>query len=252
METFNAAQYEDLQAKSQDLYAQTKYDILLDYLQGHSNLRILNAGCGSGELSIRLAAAGHRVEGIDPEPAYIELARLNAAQASVKGCRFSVSFIESYHGPSDFDCVIATDVLEHIKDDRTAFGKLISHVKPGGIVLITVPAGQWLFGYHDEQLGHFRRYCRSTLQTLVRSECDVNALRYFGFSLSPVGLVFSKLLRRPYPVAESGDKKKRPIQEWILRSLLQIDRRLPVPFGTSLLFKGIRKISTRKEFSRAA
>ena len=79
------------------------------------------------------------------------------------------------------------------------------------------------------------------------------AMRYFGFSLSPVGLVFSKLLRRPYPVAESGDKKKNPIAEKILRTMLQIDRRVPVPFGTSLLFKGIRKLAPQaKRLSKAA
>ena len=89
-------------------------------------------------------------------------------------------------------------MLEHIADDRAAFAGLVGLVRPGGLVLLTVPAGPWLFGYHDEQLGHFRRYTRSSLRRLVAGACTVDALRYFGFSLVPVCYLYSKLLRRPY------------------------------------------------------
>src|SRR5262249_37663175 len=74
MSTFIQAQYDDLAAKDRDLYAHTKYDILIEYLRDQPTLKILNAGCGSGDLSLRLAALGHHVHGIDPEPAYINLA----------------------------------------------------------------------------------------------------------------------------------------------------------------------------------
>ena len=67
------------------------------------------------------------------------------------------SSIEDFQTDRPFDCVVSTDVLEHIEDDRAAFQKLVDLVAPGGLVIITVPAGQWLFGYHDEQIGHFRR-----------------------------------------------------------------------------------------------
>jgi 2-polyprenyl-3-methyl-5-hydroxy-6-metoxy-1,4-benzoquinol methylase len=240
--TFNQAQYDDLSVKAQDAYAQAKYDILLDYLGEHAGLRVFNAGCGSGELSLRLAACGHRVVGIDPEPAYIDLALRNAVAEGIRGCSFEVCSIEGYDGPGDFDCVIATDVLEHIADDRTAFAKLVGLVKPGGLVLITVPAGPWLFGYHDEQLGHFRRYSRAMLHRLVAGACTVEEIRYFACSLIPVCYLFSKVLRRPYPVGESGDAAKRPLVARALRGLLQLERRLPLPLGTSAIFKGTRKL----------
>ena len=56
-----------------------KETAVLDWLAGRERLRVLNAGCGSGELSLRLAAAGHRVVGIDPGADYIDLARANLA-----------------------------------------------------------------------------------------------------------------------------------------------------------------------------
>src|SRR5262245_45136566 len=115
MTTFNQAQYDDLAVKSQDLYANTKYDILEGYLAGQKGLRVLNAGCGSGELSLRLAARGHTVVGIDVEPAYIELALHNARACGATNCTFKVSSIEEYDGSGAFDCVVSTDVLEHIE-----------------------------------------------------------------------------------------------------------------------------------------
>src|SRR5262245_56152249 len=135
MSTFNQAQYDDLASKSQDVYAHTKYDILLDYLKHERGLSILNAGCGSADLSVRLARGGHRVGGIDPEPSYIELARRTARGLPEGACSFCVTSIEDYNGPGGFDCVVSTDVLEHIADDRTAFARLVDLVRPGGLVL---------------------------------------------------------------------------------------------------------------------
>jgi 2-polyprenyl-3-methyl-5-hydroxy-6-metoxy-1,4-benzoquinol methylase len=249
--TFNQAQYDDFCGKPLDLYAQTKYDILLEYLAGRRGLRILNAGCGSGELSLRLAAAGHTVVGIDPEPRYVELARRNAAAQSDADCSFVVATIEDYRGEAEFDCAVSTDVLEHIADDRTAFDRLVRLVRPGGLVLLTVPAGRWLFGYHDEVLGHYRRYTASSLRQLVSGACTVHEVRHFGFSLIPVCYLFSKLLRRPYPMPQQGPTGRRSLGTHVLNWVLQIDRRLPVPLGTSLLLKGTRNPPARVE-TRAA
>jgi 2-polyprenyl-3-methyl-5-hydroxy-6-metoxy-1,4-benzoquinol methylase len=245
--SWNPYQYDDLLARTHDLYAHTKYQILLAYLQGERALSILNAGCGSGELSFQLAAAGHRVLGVDPGPEYIELARLNAEYAGIDHCTFSVASIEELSTDEVFDCVVATDVLEHIGDDEAAFTKLVSLVKPGGILLITVPAGPWLYGYHDESLGHYRRYSRRQLRHLVSPFCHIEALRYFGFSLVPVCYLYSKVLRTPYPVEASGDASKNPLLAFTLHSMLQVDRLLPVPLGISLILKARRPLVVAAE-----
>lgn len=241
MNTFNAYQYDDLLSRSQDLYANTKYDIIMTYLGGAKALNILNAGCGSGELCLQLAQAGHHVVGIDPAPEYIQLARANAARSGLDNCTFAVSAIEDFVPDGTFDCIMATDVLEHIDNDRIAFERMIRFVRPGGLVILTVPAGPWLFGYHDEALGHYRRYSRVRLRRLVCDLCHVDTIRYFGFSLIPVCYLYSKLLRKPYPVAQAGNSSKNPVVAMTLKSLLRLDRNLPMPFGTSLILKGARK-----------
>lgn len=236
--TFNQAQYDDFLAKSGDVYARTKYEVLLKWLSGRGRLRILNAGCGSGELSCLLAAAGHQVVGIDPDPTYIQLARDRAGDR-FPDSKFVVSSVEGYAGPADFDAAVSTDVLEHIEDDRTAFEKIAELTRPGGLILITVPAGQWLFGYHDEQLGHFRRYSKKTLRQVLPATCKVKQLRYFGGMLIPVCLAYSKWLRKPYPVAKVGGGPS--LVSRVLNGLLAVERRIALPLGTSVLLCAERK-----------
>ncbi len=239
MNTFNRAQYDDFLVKSEDVYAHTKYQILLEWLRGRGRLKVLNAGCGSGELSLLLAAEGHTVVGIDPEPEYIQLARSRAAK-NFPDSTFTVSSIEGYRGPGNFDAVVSTDVLEHIEDDHAAFNRLASLVRPGGLLLIAVPAGQWLFGYHDEQLGHFRRYSAATLRQLVSDTCRVQRVRYFGCTLIPVCLMYSQLLRKSYPVAQVGGGNGSLVSR-ILHRLLAIERRIHLPLGTSVLLCAERR-----------
>jgi 2-polyprenyl-3-methyl-5-hydroxy-6-metoxy-1,4-benzoquinol methylase len=236
--TFNQAQYDDFLAKSGDVYARTKYKVLLRWMAGRGRLRVLNAGCGSGELSCLLAAAGHQVVGIDPDPTYIQLARDRAGD-HFPDSKFQVSSIEGYTGAGDFDAAVSTDVLEHIEDDRTAFEKMTALVRPGGLVLITVPAGQWLFGYHDEQLGHYRRYNKRAVRRLVSDSCTVKKLRYFGGTLIPICLAYSKWLRKPYPVAKVGGGTS--LVSRLLNALLAAERRIALPLGTSVLLCAERK-----------
>jgi 2-polyprenyl-3-methyl-5-hydroxy-6-metoxy-1,4-benzoquinol methylase len=238
MGTFNPAQYEDFLVKSEDVYARTKYEIILGWLRGRGKSRILNAGCGSGELSMLMAREGHQVVGIDPEPEYIRLANARAAN-HFPDCQFHVSTIESYRGPAEFDAVISTDVLEHIEHDRVAFDKLADMVRAGGQIILSLPAGQWLFGYHDEQLGHYRRYSAATLRQLVSERCRVQRLRYFGFTLIPICLAYSKLMRKSYPIAGVGSGKQSLVSR-VLRGLLAIERHVHLPLGTSVLVSAER------------
>jgi 2-polyprenyl-3-methyl-5-hydroxy-6-metoxy-1,4-benzoquinol methylase len=238
---YSEYQYADLVERSNDLYAAAKYSVIGRYLAPRKRLRILNAGCGSGELSFRLAAAGHEVIGIDPASEYVALAERSAHTIGLSRCSFKVSTIEAFTADEAFDCVVATDVLEHIEDDRTAFDRLVNLAKPGAPVVITVPAMRSLFGFHDEALGHYRRYSKTTLRQLMERRCTMEFVRYFGVSLIPVCLLYSKILRRAYPVAQSGDAQRSPLLAPILQSVLTLESRVPAPLGTSLIAAGISR-----------
>lgn len=234
----NKYQYDDLLIRSRDPYANTKYEIILKWLGEQKVTTVLNAGCGSGELSFILASNGYEVSGFDLDKDYIDLANKNIQKHRIKNCSFSVSGIEDYKTNTKYDAVIATDVLEHIKNDKFAFEKLANFIRPGGSVIITVPAGQYLYGFHDEKLGHFRRYSINNFMKIIPKNIKMRQVRYFGFFLIPVAFLISKIIRKNYPVAQSGDKEKNPIISKVLDAVLDIEKSNSFPLGTSLLFWG--------------
>jgi len=230
----NEYQFDDLLIRSQDPYANAKYDVLLGWLKERKVKTILNAGCGSGEFSFILAKKGYDVVGFDLDKDYIDLANKNVKKLKIENCSFVVSGIEDYKVNKMFDVVIATDVLEHIKDDKKAFKKLVEFIKPKGAVVITVPAGQYLFGFHDVKLGHFRRYSLESFRKIIPSGVIIEKLRYFGFFLIPVALLMSKFIKKSYPVAKSNEN-------WVLNLILKLEKKLEPVLGTSVLFLGRKR-----------
>lgn len=234
---FNDYQYRDLLDRFSDLYANTKYEIISNFLKSRPALKILNAGCGSGELSFLLAALGHEVVGIDPATEYIELAKKNLPDALRERCQFFISTIENYYSAERFDAIVSTDVLEHIENDRKAVVKLAGLLKVGGDLIITVPALPCLFGYHDELLGHYRRYTKAGLRQLLGDGLGLNIkeFRYFGFSLLPVSYLYSRLFRKRYPQGIQDAGPLSSVRRILLRLMLIFDKHVPMPIGTSII-----------------
>jgi 2-polyprenyl-3-methyl-5-hydroxy-6-metoxy-1,4-benzoquinol methylase len=95
-----------------------------------------------------------------------------------------------------FDVVALFDVLEHIEDDRLALEKIHRMLRPGGRVILTVPAHRWLWSRIDELAGHHRRYDRKSLASVLTSSgFEVLASRYIFTALVP-GLLARKFLSR--------------------------------------------------------
>jgi SAM-dependent methyltransferase len=131
---------------------------------------VLDFGAGTGTFAQHVRQAGHRVVCVEPDP---ELrGRLGAAGFEVHG---DVSGVPS----ESVDCAFTLNVLEHIEDDAKAVRELRRVIKPGGSLLVYVPAMRLLWTSMDTKVGHFRRYESSTLAALLRSAAfDVAELRY--------------------------------------------------------------------------
>jgi SAM-dependent methyltransferase len=120
---------------------------------------VLDAGCGSGRQLEELADFG--------EVAGLELDPDAAAFAASRGCgEVEVGRLEELPWESDtFDLITCLDVIEHTADDRRTLAELRRVCKPGGWLLVTVPAYQALWSLHDVANHHYRRYSRRTLRT---------------------------------------------------------------------------------------
>lgn len=153
-------------------------------------LRLAEIGCGGGTL-LPAAAEFGEVVGVEASREFLEAARRRG---------FSVlpgSLPDRLPLAADScDAVLLFDVLEHIEDDRTALRAVKEILKPGGFLVCTVPAYQWLWSSHDEVLGHRRRYTARGLGR-VAQEAGLRPLRatYFN-TLLALPVVGVRLLRR--------------------------------------------------------
>ena len=147
-----------------------------------SGRSILDIGCGTGG-NLASFASEHRCTGWDPFEEAIGLARRRYPSVRFLSGPFDEA-APSF--PSQPDLILVMDVLEHVERDRDLLSRLVSMVRPGGQLLITVPAGMELWSPHDVAVGHFRRYSRPQLEALWATEpVSVPLVSYFNARLYP-------------------------------------------------------------------
>jgi 2-polyprenyl-3-methyl-5-hydroxy-6-metoxy-1,4-benzoquinol methylase len=204
------------------------------------NLRVLEVGAGTGVLRDQLEAATRWTVDITE----LNLEALRAARPGRgRSLYYDIleereSFVESY------DVIVLYDLVEHIPDTHSFLRAALRHLKPGGYLLINVPALQSLFSTYDTVAGHLRRYDRESLRgELHGTDVTVLDVRYWGLTLVPL-LVARKVLlalRPPTPdVIRSGFVPPGPLVHAALRVLMRVETaviRRP-PLGTSVLLSG--------------
>lgn len=126
--------------------------------------RIVDVGCGTGANIASLTDA-YVCHGIDPSSEGIVLARKR-----FPGVTFTCGLAPDAFSPEerDADVMLAMDVMEHVPDDFLFASSLLAALKPGGHLLITVPADAALWSAHDDAFGHYRRYSRPRLERVWR------------------------------------------------------------------------------------
>src|SRR5262249_2208368 len=113
------------------------------------------------------------------------------------------------------DAVVMLNVLEHIRDDRTAAAQAARIIKPGGVLVVEVPAGPHLYDAYDEYLQHERRYTAATLAALLQSSGLTLLERSpLGFSVYPA---FAMVKRRNQRQATENPEAKRRVVESNIR-----------------------------------
>jgi SAM-dependent methyltransferase len=164
-----------------------------------ADARILDAGCGSGRNMVELARYG-AVTGIELSPLSVQAARSREVGEVVAG-----SVTEMPLAADSFDLAVCLDVIEHLEDDRGALRELRRVVAPGGALLVTVPAYQWLWSNHDTVNQHRRRYSRTTLlHVAAQAGWRCERITYFNSLLLPIAIALRALERARPPRGESS------------------------------------------------
>ena len=161
-------------------------DILRDYIRRYARLpsdaRILEIGCGTGHNLPMLAGFGE-VDAIEIDAHARAIASERLGKPVCDAPLPELPGVER----GAYDMVAVLDVVEHIADDVAALRAMATLLKPGGVILIAVPAHRWMWSAHDIVNHHHRRYSKRTLRAAIeRAGLGPRRMRWFNSLLFPL------------------------------------------------------------------
>jgi len=213
-------------------------DTLLAELLDANGLKILDAGCGTGMNLVHFGNAGHSTFGFDFSSEALSRARRRGlgklARASVTGIPYP---------PEAFDLAYSFEVIDEVVNIESALSELNRVLKPGGYLLLRLPAFDWLRSSHDDDIGTLHRFTLAEMkEKLTQSGFAVQRATYANCLLFPL-VALRRLLKR-VGIGSGTDTKPMPAGlQWldpIFLSTLKIEAAIlraggSLPFGLSAI-----------------
>ncbi len=198
---------------------------------------VLEIGCGSGNFTSLIARQSPRVTAVDIHEPYVATAQRRLA--SFPGVQVICDDATTRQWDETFDTVVLLDVLEHIENDVSFLRSLAKCLRPGGRLILKVPAAPWLYSPMDQAIGHHRRYDRDSLARSVR-EAGLEATRQTHFNMAGMlgWWLNGKVLKRVTPPAEQLDLFERLVPAFQL-----FENVIPLPIGLSLIAVCVRPMN---------
>ena len=238
-----------VRAETSDFWVQARAEKILRILRNNGIKVMWEVGAGDGNVAILLRKAGIAVIAIEP-------LRNGAQSLANHGVMAYLGTLEDLAFPdASIEVIGIFDVLEHLEQPQLVMSEVRRVLKPGGLLITTVPAHQFLFSDFDLSIGHFRRYSRKSLEKLLMEN---------GFSSNKIqfmflGLVLPAFILRTLPYklgrkkkfesqvkAKMGQDKIPRLLQIVLKKIFIFEGKLPLPFGLSLISSSY-KSCTRKE-----
>ncbi len=218
-----------------------RFTVWLQRLLPAGTARVLDAGCGTGALinSLRQADPAWRITGLDFSSVACALARERTGAEIVQGSITALPF-----GDGEFAAVVSADVVCQVQDGAQALREFARVVRPGGAVLVNVPAFMWLWSYHDDTCETKHRYTRPELAALFHTAgLRVDFATYANMLALPLVAARRKLVRPANP--PSDVRLYPPPVEAVFRGLGDLEhgwikRGRPLPAGSSVFVAGRR------------
>ncbi|MDB5677438.1 class I SAM-dependent methyltransferase [Sphingomonas bacterium] len=219
-------------------------DILHDYIAREAGLpkdaRILEIGCGTGHNLAMLAQFGS-VDAIEIDPAARDIASKRLGKPVGDAPLPALTGIER----GAYDMIAVLDVVEHIEDDVAALKAMKECLKPGGKILIAVPAHQWMWSAHDVVNHHHRRYSKATLKAAIDAAgLAPKKLGYFNSLLFPLAAA-ARVAGRMTGRDDSDDSPPAKPLNKLFEAIFRLERhlvgRVPMTPGVSILTLAVPK-----------
>lgn len=243
--------YRDLYVKEQDYWwhigkRAIVYSLLDRYLHRGKDAgarRALDLGCGTG-LNLDHISRYAQPVGTDFSEEALHFCRQRGHELLCKADAAELPFPDS-----QFDIITALDVIEHLDDDLAALTDLRRVMRPGGLLIISVPAYRFLWTYWDDILGHRNRYTTNSMRAVVEAAgLRVRKVSYSNtLILAPVAAIrlLKSLMHKAAEVRNQSSNPETdfmPVPAWLNSILIkyyqweaQIIRRRALPFGLSVV-----------------
>jgi 2-polyprenyl-3-methyl-5-hydroxy-6-metoxy-1,4-benzoquinol methylase len=202
-------------------------------IQPYVTGRVIECGVGIGS-TCKVLNDGSAKEWIllEPDKEMADLLRNKISRNELpSNCKVIEGTISSLENKSRFDTILYIDVLEHIENDKEEIEMAAFCLNAGGHLIVLSPAFQFLYSKFDNAIGHYRRYNRKKLKSLLPASLKLRSLRYldsFGFFLS---FTNKFLLKQKYPT-------KKQVHFWdryIIPLSKMSDNIFNYSFGKSIL-----------------
>ncbi len=225
------------------------HTVMYQFLTPAPDFRLLDIGCGAGNMMHHLSQYG-RVTGLEIDGRPLKIARQRGYEVEQFDATKPMPF-----AANTFEAITAFDVIEHNQDDMAILRDSYRILKPGGHIIITVPAFMWLWSHNDDLNAHVRRYAEWELRRkMAMAGFEVGRVTFNNFFVFPL-VAMLILLRRAlqtkpdlasHHVAEEEYQVEMepsaPPVNAILTLVGQLEAaligRLDLPIGTSLIAVG--------------
>jgi SAM-dependent methyltransferase len=200
---------------------------------------VVDAGCGTGGFLhfVHRSRPALRLAGVEASAVACRIARektgLDIRQAFVEELPFA---------DGSLDAIVSADVLSAVTDPDQVLGEFARCLRPGGVVVLNLPAYGWLLSYHDEAVGQSRRFTRRGVERLLAHAGLRPELATYW---NAVALPFAAVKRKLFPERSgSSDVRMYPAPvERAFRGILSLElrllrRRATLPLGLSVLAVG--------------
>lgn len=218
---------------------------------GRAGLSLLDAGCGTGGTmeALRQMQEAPALHGIDISPLAVDFTRSRGFEKVAAGSIDVLPFADH-----SFDVVVSLDVLYHEGlDEQKAVQEFFRVLKPGGFLILNLPAFDVLSGSHDIAVGGVRRYTSAQVSEMMqRNGFEMTRIQYWNAWLFLPILLWRQLSRRWVGRGDQDAKSDlQPMHPRLAQLLTKIGlldfkicRALRIPFGTSV-FSVAQKPSPR-------
>lgn len=231
-----------MQVEKTHWWYRARRNIIFDWvnqaLKAYAQPKILDIGCGTGFNVDYLQQLGYgQVTGLDFSPDALSYCQSRQLQELICG-NAEILPIQS----GSYDVILTLDIIEHLDNDRQALSEIFRALKPGGTLIIFVPAFQFLWSFQDEISHHKRRYTIGELkEKILSTKFELKKLTYVNSLLFPVvwfGRAILKLFPNSFKITSESQMNPawmNGILYYIFLSELPLLRYMNFPFGVSIL-----------------